>query len=240
MITGYILPYKIIILKLLLSAFLGGIVGIERDIRGRAAGLRTHILVTVGATLFMLISTEIYNLYISNNSDSILRIDPARIAAQIITGIGFIGAGAIIHSGIDIRGLTTAGCIWLCAGVGMAIGISYYVPAITATFIALFSLIFLNKIELLYFKDAYVKLEVILKSSDNILEDFKNFIKKDNFDLRLFKFEHNYEDRLLKITLLIKLKYRTKKNFYSKTLINGIEENFKKNLKSIAWKEPSD
>ncbi len=235
-----ILPYKTIILKLLLSAFLGGIIGVERDIRGRAAGLRTHILVTVGATLFMLISTEIYNHYTMFSSDSVLRIDPARIAAQIITGIGFIGAGAIIRSGIDIRGLTTAGCIWLCAGIGMAVGISYYIPAVAATLIALFSLVFLNKLERFYFKDAYVKLELVLKDSDNILEKVKEFFKSAKYDLRVFKFERDYEKKILKIIVLIKLKYRSKKNYFSKKIISNIEKNFRENLTSIAWKEPSD
>jgi len=235
-----ILPYKEAIFKLCLSAVLGGLIGIERDIRGRAAGLRTHILVTVGATLFMLISVEIYNSYSSFMASSVLRIDPGRIAAQIITGIGFIGAGAIIRSGIDIRGLTTAGCIWLCAGIGMAVGISYYIPAVVTTFIALFSLVLLNKLELLYFKDAYVKLEITLKDSGKLLENFKEFLKHRNLDLRVFKFRRDYDEKILEIIILVKLKYRSKRNYFSKKLISEIEKNFSANLKSIAWKEPSD
>jgi putative Mg2+ transporter-C (MgtC) family protein len=99
--------YHEVILKLVLAAFLGGIIGIERDKRGRAAGLRTHILVCLGSALFMIISTDIFKLYKAYNATSIIRVDPGRIAAQIITGIGFLGAGAIIRTGIDIRGLTT-------------------------------------------------------------------------------------------------------------------------------------
>ena len=229
-----------ILLKLLLATFLGGIIGIERDKRGRAAGLRTHILVTLGSALFMIISTKLFTFYNSYDAGSILRIDPGRIAAQIITGIGFLGAGAIIRAGFDIRGLTTAGCIWLCAGIGMAVGISYYIPAILATAIALFTLIFLNKLELIYFKDAYVKIEVLLNDRENLLDEFKNFIKQKDIDLRIFKFERDYSKKALKIILMIKLKYRTKKNFYSKKIVSGIEKNFSENLQSIAWKEPLD
>ncbi len=239
MIINNIFQFKEIIFKLLIAAILGSFIGLERDKKGRAAGLRTHILVSLGSALFMIISTEIFELYKANNVNSILRIDPARIAAQIITGIGFIGAGAIIRSKFDIRGLTTASSIWVCAGIGMAVGIGYYIPAFITSLIALFTLIFLHKLELLYFKDAYVEIDLFLKDEDNLLEDVKNFIKQSNVDLRLFTFTRNFEDKLLNISIIIKLKYRSKKNFYSKALISNLEKRFKNSLKKISWKEPN-
>ncbi len=229
-----------IIFKLFFSAFLGGLIGLERDKKGRAAGLRTHILVALGSALFMIISNEIYQLYDGSNATSVLRIDPGRIAAQIITGIGFIGAGAILQLGLNIRGLTTAGSIWVSAGIGMAVGIEYYVPAIVTTVVALFSLIVLNKIETIYFKDAYIKLVVEMKDHKSLLEDFKNYIKTLNIDLRTFKFDRDFEKKNLLIIMILKMKYRTRKNFYSKKVIEGIEEQFGELIKKISWKEPDD
>src|SRR2546428_10596778 len=96
-------------IKLLLAALLGGIIGVEREIRDKPAGLRTNILICVGSTLFMSISTKVAQL---------LGGDPTRIAAQIISGIGFLGAGAVLHSHGFVLGLTTAATIWVVAGVG--------------------------------------------------------------------------------------------------------------------------
>ncbi len=233
------LELKEYFIKLLLSAILGGLIGLERDVRGKAAGLRTHILVALGSTLFMLVSMEIYTLYRDSNSDSVLRIDPARVAAQIIAGIGFIGAGAVIRNGIDVRGLTTAGCIWVCAGVGMAVGVGNFYLASFATFVALFSLLFLNKVEQMYFKDSYVKLDLIFDDYPQLLDNIKLYIKNKNLDLRLFEFEKDIILKKLKISIVFKLKFRTRKNFYLKTFIADIERDFVNDLKFISWKEPT-
>jgi putative Mg2+ transporter-C (MgtC) family protein len=115
-------------LKLLLAALLGGIIGVEREMRDKPAGLRTNILICVGSTLFMSISTKVAE---------ILGGDPTRIAAQIISGIGFLGAGAVLHSHGFVLGLTTAATIWVVAGVGMALGSGMYVVAIFTTAMSL-------------------------------------------------------------------------------------------------------
>jgi putative Mg2+ transporter-C (MgtC) family protein len=127
-----------IALKLMLAAILGGIIGIEREIREKPAGLRTNILICVGCTLFMSISTKVAEL---------LGGDPTRIAAQIITGIGFLGAGAVLHSHGVVMGLTTAATIWVVAGVGMALGSGMYLVAIFTTAMSLVTLYFLSFIE---------------------------------------------------------------------------------------------
>jgi putative Mg2+ transporter-C (MgtC) family protein len=237
MLIDNLLQFKEIIIKLIVATILGSFIGLERDKKGRAAGLRTHILVSLGSALFMIISTEIYEIY-KTQTDSLLRIDPARIAAQIITGIGFIGAGAIIRSRFDIRGLTTASSIWTCAGIGMAVGIGYYIPAFIATFIALFTLIFLNKLELFYFKDAYVQIDILFYDENKLIEKVENFIKQSDIDLRLFTFKKDFDKKLLSISIIVKLKYRARKNFYSKNIILNFEKIFKNNLKEISWKEP--
>jgi putative Mg2+ transporter-C (MgtC) family protein len=125
-------------LKLVLAAILGGIIGIERQIRDKPAGLRTNILICVGSTLFMSISTKVAQL---------LGGDPTRIAAQIISGIGFLGAGAVLHSHGFVLGLTTAATIWVVAGVGMALGSGMYLVALFTTAMSLVTLYFLSFIE---------------------------------------------------------------------------------------------
>jgi putative Mg2+ transporter-C (MgtC) family protein len=125
-------------LKLILAAILGGIIGIEREFRDKPAGLRTNILICVGSTLFMSISTKVAQL---------LGGDPTRIAAQIISGIGFLGAGAVLHSHGFVLGLTTAATIWVVAGVGMALGSGMYIVAVFTTAMSLITLYFLAFIE---------------------------------------------------------------------------------------------
>jgi putative Mg2+ transporter-C (MgtC) family protein len=127
-----------IALKLVLAAILGGIIGIEREIRDKPAGLRTNILICVGSTLFMSLSARIAEM---------LGGDPTRIAAQIISGIGFLGAGAVLHSHGFVMGLTTAATIWVVAGVGMALGSGMYVVAAFTTGMSLITLYFLSFIE---------------------------------------------------------------------------------------------
>jgi putative Mg2+ transporter-C (MgtC) family protein len=133
--------------RLLLAALLGGLVGVEREVHGRPAGFRTHLLVTVGACLMMLVSEGFYDKYGLLSGSGVVRLDPARVAAQIVTGIGFLGAGAIIKDGHSVRGLTTAACLWLAAGIGMAVGVGLYAPALFVTALSLFSLLFLKRAE---------------------------------------------------------------------------------------------
>jgi putative Mg2+ transporter-C (MgtC) family protein len=128
-----------VLLRLTLAAVLGGAVGLEREIREREAGLRTHLLVSVGSALFFLVSAYAWTDW-RFSSESGLVFDPTRIAAQIVTGVGFLGAGAIIRQGLSVRGLTTAATLWLVAAIGMASGAGYWEAAIIATVGALATL----------------------------------------------------------------------------------------------------
>jgi putative Mg2+ transporter-C (MgtC) family protein len=128
-----------VLLRLTVAAVLGGAVGAERELRERQAGLRTHLVVSVGSALFTLVSAYGFRDFIEAGN-VYARIDPTRIAAQIVTGIGFLGAGAIIRQGVSVRGLTTAATLWLVAGIGMAAGAGYYDGAIIATLGALLTL----------------------------------------------------------------------------------------------------
>jgi putative Mg2+ transporter-C (MgtC) family protein len=119
------------LLRLVLAAALGAAVGIERELREREAGLRTHLLVALGSALFTIAGAYGFHT---------LRTDPTRVAAQIVTGIGFLGAGAIIRQGLSVRGLTTAATLWVVAAIGIAAGAGYYSGALITTAIVLLSL----------------------------------------------------------------------------------------------------
>ncbi|MDD5653660.1 MAG: MgtC/SapB family protein [Candidatus Omnitrophica bacterium] len=131
-----------IILRMVLSVILSGFVGLERQMQRRHAGLRTHILVCMGSCLIMLTSLYVFDIY-----KNIVALDPARIAAGVITGIGFLGAGAIIRAQEGVKGLTTAASLWVVAGIGLAVGCGFYSAAITTTFLALVVLFVLRRME---------------------------------------------------------------------------------------------
>lgn len=129
--------------RMLLAFILGSIIGFEREKKGRDAGLRTHILVCVGSALIMLVSIYVYEAYKESVS-----LDPSRIAAGVVTGIGFLGAGAIIRSAEGNRGLTSAASVWVSAAIGLAVGCGYLSAGLAATVIAFLTLSFLKKVEI--------------------------------------------------------------------------------------------
>ena len=131
-----------VIIRLLLSAILGGLVGVERQLHKRTAGLRTHILVTLGSCLIMLTSMYVFDIYINK-----VPLDPVRIASGVITGIGFLGAGTILREREEVRGLTTAASLWVCAGIGLAVGTGFLVGAFFTTALVLVVLLVLRYFE---------------------------------------------------------------------------------------------
>jgi putative Mg2+ transporter-C (MgtC) family protein len=149
-----------ILLKLLLSSLLGGVIGLEREVHGRPAGFRTHLLVSLGSTLFVLTSIQFYRNYGNFSGTGPVGTDPARIAAQVVAGIGFLGAGAIIREKASIRGLTTAACLWVAAAIGVAVGAGMYLTGVIVTALAVVNLVMLKKIENLLQKDTYFKIKV--------------------------------------------------------------------------------
>jgi len=128
-----------VLLRLALAAVLGAAIGLEREIRERGAGLRTHLLVSLGSALFTIVSAYGFHSFLASGA-SVVRADPTRIAAQIVTGIGFLGAGAIIRQGLSVRGLTTAATLWVVAAIGLAAGAGYYSAAVVTTVLVLVSL----------------------------------------------------------------------------------------------------
>ncbi|HAP32120.1 MAG TPA: magnesium transporter MgtC [Firmicutes bacterium] len=137
------ITYGEIALRLFLSLVLGAIVGYERETQQRPAGFRTHILVCVGSSLIMIISAYGFG---AMTGEGVVN-DPARIAAQVVTGVGFLGAGTILRHGSTVTGLTTAASLWIVSGIGLAVGIGFYAGALLATLMVLISLILLRGME---------------------------------------------------------------------------------------------
>ena len=130
--------------RILAAAGLGAMVGLEREFSDQPAGFRTHILVSLGAALFTVAGALGASAF---DSDASVRFDPTRIAAQVVTGIGFLGAGAIIQQGVNVRGLTTAASLWVTAAIGLACGLGYYAAALITAGITLVSLVVLKPLE---------------------------------------------------------------------------------------------
>jgi putative Mg2+ transporter-C (MgtC) family protein len=168
-----------IIFRLVLAAILSGIIGFEREFHGRAAGFRTHILLCVGSTLVMLTSMHIFDVYSSRAA-----VDPARIAAGVITGIGFLGAGAIMHSKSSIRGLTTAASLWVVAGIGLAVGSGLYLGAVVTTILTIVALLIFSRLEYVMIRKDWYRTIVIetkdgmdqLKAIREVLTEYKTEI----------------------------------------------------------------
>lgn len=166
-----------IIFRLILSIILGGLIGLEREVGNRPAGLRTHILVTTGATLIMLVS--IYGF--TGQSD------PSRIAAQVVSGIGFLGAGTILRTGNGIQGLTTAASLWVCAGLGLAIGSGLYLIALISTILVLVSLIIFVHLEKVVFIKTKKVFNIIAMERSGLIGDIGSFIGE--YDLIIKKID---------------------------------------------------
>jgi len=173
-ITSHEITVQSAVFKLILSLIAGGLVGLNREHHKQPAGFRTHILICVGATLLMMLS-----IYIPLEYFDLKNGDPGRIAAQVVSGIGFLGAGAIIRMGTNVRGLTTAASIWLMSAIGLAIGAGLYVIAFVTVIIALFTLILLERWEKRFFPQVILK-NLVIKFERHYIhsEEIKKILKK--------------------------------------------------------------
>ncbi len=165
-----------IIFRILLSLCIGGILGTERGIRNRPAGFMTYVLVTVGAAIFMLTNQYISILYPGT--------DPTRFGAQVISGIGFLGAGTIIVTRQnEIRGLTTAACLWIAAALGIAVGIGFYAGAIIGIIFTIFALVSLKKVDV-YIKQHARSMEIYMEHNSSFsLRSLFRYTESQCFDL---------------------------------------------------------
>jgi len=193
------------IYRLMLSLLLGSVVGYERKRKGQSAGVRTFSLIAMGATLAMLISIYVPQEYLGLKNG-----DPGRIAAQVITGVGFLGAGAIIQMKGSVRGLTTAAGIWMIATIGMAVGVGMYWVSIAATALILFILVQLERIE--HRISLGSESRVIRIKSAVIIRDIKPYIsimRKRHMHLSSFYVEYDYETCETQLNLIVLIKEST-------------------------------
>jgi len=225
-------PWNLII-RIFAAAIFGAILGLERDIHGRGAGLRTHLLVSAGAALFMILSTHIATFGVIAGLDFTKVTDPGRIAAQVVTGIGFLGAGVIIREGFSVRGLTTAACLWVAAAIGMASGAGQYVVAIATTVLALFSLVLLRRLERYYAKDVYRDLEIQVPNEVD-LQQVIELVRSKAVRIIFFGLERNYETQITTARMSLRLFHRGDADNLSHLTIEKLEQSHLP-LKSIKW-----
>jgi len=216
-----------LIIRLAAATLLGGLLGLEREIHGRPAGLRTHLLVSLGAAAFMIMSPLVASMSQSFPGD------PGRIAAQIVTGIGFLGAGAIVKEGVNIRGLTTAACLWVAAAIGMACGAALYAEAILIWALAIFALVFLPYVEGIFKKHSYRILEISLPLEVDV-SSILNAVKSRNVRVIRCDLNRDYVNNILTTTLLIRLYHRGVTDKQSHKIIQAIEA-LNLSPKQITW-----
>ena len=181
------LTYHEIAIRLILSTILGGIIGIERERRNQPAGLRTHIILCVGSTLMMLVS-----IYVASEIGNPENSDPGRIAAQVVSGIGFLGAGAILRFGVSIKGLTTAASLWTTAGIGLGAGSGFYVGSLLATIIIIISLSLLSKWEKVFLASKGTKsINLVAKDVPDIIGKVEKVLNKHGIAITTIQIYRN-------------------------------------------------
>jgi putative Mg2+ transporter-C (MgtC) family protein len=219
--------------RIVIAAILGAIIGWEREQHGRPAGLRTHMLVCMGAALMTIISENMYAKYQAPGltADSFIRVDPGRIAAQIITGIGFIGAGVIMKIGPRVQGLTTAACLWLVAGVGMAVGTGLHILALVTTLISAVVLMHLGKLEKGMERDIYKTLTIHTKGAQSSLDSIRSILKGLDVTLTRYNFEEDIEKNTTVYILYCKMRQADRITLVSQ----AIREKLKDSMTRFRW-----
>jgi putative Mg2+ transporter-C (MgtC) family protein len=193
-----------LLLRLGLAVLLGGAIGLEREFSGKPAGLRTNILICVGATLFTVLSLKLAGV----------RGDPARIAAQILPGVGFIGAGTILHARGAVTGLTSAATIWVVAAIGMALGGGAYTEALGTALLVMLVLAGLGYLETHVARRAtHTRLQIHAKPDVSTLEDLETIVRRTGLDLT------RIESRRENVDLVIELEVRGPKRLHDQVMI---------------------
>lgn len=192
-----------VLLRLIMAILLGGVVGLEREMHGRPAGFRTHIVVCLGAAV-MILGTEYYQP--ATGSASVLDVN--RMAAGIITGIGFLGAGAILREENMVRGLTTAGCVWFVAGLGVVIGKGIYSLALWATLLVFIMLFFFRYVEAWMPVNQYKSLsvDVALEHFQKVKQQCKEIFEKSDFTVENAGFQLDNKRNEVRIEYILLFK----------------------------------
>jgi putative Mg2+ transporter-C (MgtC) family protein len=216
LLTSTEITWQVALVRILASFFIGTLVGIERETHDQPAGLRTHILISIGATVVMLIS-----IFIPQTFTNFQNGDPGRIAAQVVSGIGFLGAGAILKFGADVKGLTTAASIWAMAALGLAVGAGMFVIGFIGVVVILFALTVMNLFEKRVFKERTIrKVELVVKKKDSDIQALKVVLKNQDIKIIQTGFERNINEATDRIVFLV--------GVTRKINIQKLSENFEK------------
>jgi len=190
------------VIRLLVAAILGGLVGLEREKHQQPAGLRTHIILAIGSALAMGLSIELaieFRPLVPNG-------DPARLAAQVISGIGFLGAGAIFRYGATIKGLTTATSLWTVAVIGLVVGAGHFFAALVATGLLLVTLSILDQFEKRYLAKSLARaMTVQLRDRAGIVEELKQLLRDENIDIKSLGVAKNIETGKLELKIIARV-----------------------------------
>ncbi len=171
--------YGVVLGRLVISCILGGIIGYERESKSKSAGLRTNVLVCLGSCLIMILSQDLYATVEGKTN-----ADPARLAAQVVSGIGFLGAGAIMKEGLNVTGLTTAACLWVVAGVGLAVGAGNYLGAIATTALVFVILAVLARMDSFLAIDKHLLLKLEITNDQETMNMIYDSLKDLNMKIK--------------------------------------------------------
>ncbi len=192
------------ILRIIIACVCGAFVGFERSRRFKDAGIRTHVVVALGSALIMIVSKYGFQ---DIPALEMMKVDASRVASNIVTGVGFLGAGVIFFKGDSIKGLTTAAGIWTTAGIGMALGSGMYFIGITAALIMVLTQYFLHRF--MKSVDSYTSstLSVTLENKPGAVIDFRNQLEKNNLTIQTCKIKKIKEENVISLKLVVRIPY---------------------------------
>lgn len=211
------------LVRIVVACICGAAIGFERSRRQKEAGIRTHVIVALGSALVMVVSKYGFFDLLVNES---IKLDPSRVASNIITGIGFLGAGVIFVRGSSIKGLTTAAGIWATAAVGMAIGAGMYWIGISSALIVVVFQVLLHNVFNNIENKGFSEMTIVLKNGDNVIDELNEIFGENLIKLQNFKFD-KHEDKSISIKTIIKID----DNLTADRILKIASEN--ENIKSI-------
>jgi putative Mg2+ transporter-C (MgtC) family protein len=199
LLTNGEITFSSSLIRLIISFLAGALIGMNREKQNQAAGFRTHILICMGSCLIMLVSIFIPQEFLNFKNG-----DPGRIAAQVITGIGFLGAGAIIRMGDHVKGLTTAASIWISAAIGLAFGAGMIWVALVTLILVLFTLGLLDRLEKIFFKKKVAKvLELQLKQPTADLQQVQSILDKFHIKYEVVEYRQIIYQGIFNVEILV-------------------------------------
>lgn len=218
--------------KLFLAALIGGLLGLERELHGQAAGLRTYIVVCLGACLMMLLSLHMEEIYRTYAVDqSVVRLDPGRIASYAIASMGFLGAGAIITGKGTVRGLTTAAGLWLVTGIGLSVGAGHIAPAVAATLISLIILYGLRRIKAIFPREEHTLVTLKYSGTSQALRQIKQIMAEHQVNINFINYQMQVRDQ----TVIYRLRLQSQEDRRWGQILHRLQQT--PNLLEIRWEE---